>query len=160
MTQLSSEIARFLEGGRPAASPGVRAAAGASVGAVFWVFVPVLGAIWLFSGPELVARGTVVRVDWLTLLYPLGAVCTGALFGLFNIPSRGQVARSLLGVLAFVPWSAAIAVCFDDGIAQWSLRHSLLTGLMATFLGGPLAWVAGSEQPTPGRRAPSDPPAI
>ena len=128
----------------PRAPIRVRAAAGAAAGSVFAVFTPILAATWLFRGAEVtIARG-LVRVDLLTLLYPLGAVIAGALLCILLPYGRGRIGGALLGAISLLPWIAAIAWCMDRGYAQWQVSHTILTFLVATLLGAPLGWHLGA----------------
>jgi len=143
MPQLSDEIARFLDGDRPNASAWLRFGAGALLGACFAVFTPILLGLWAFGGPEITLRGgQLLRVDLLSLLYPLGAVFSGGLFCLLTPRAPNRPARALLGALAVSPWFAAVALCIDRGYAAWQGPHTVTTLLGAISIGAPLGWVS------------------
>ena len=140
---LGNEMARFLDGERPNASLGLRLLTGATFGTVFAVFTPIIAVFWLVKGAEFQAQnGMLIRVDLLTLLYPLGAVISGALFSGLVSYRRNRVAASLSGMIALAPWFLAIVVCFDRGYLDWTRFHTAIASFCAVMMGGWLGWFA------------------
>ena len=151
-------VHHLFTGDRPDAPVGARFVTGAMLGAMFTVFTPLLLFLWAVGGRETTTRhGTLIRVDLLAALYPIGAIVTAALmFGLASFV-RVRSLRALVGVVAFLPWAAAIIVCFDSGHVQWRALHTVTTLLMALAFGAPIGWRmpyrAARQRRQPSRRA-------
>lgn len=146
MPQVFEEIARFLDGERPNASPRLRFGAGALLGGCLALFTPILLGLWAIEGAEItVPPGRPVRVDLLSLVYPLGAIVSGGLFCLLTSYASTRLARAVLGAVAVLPWFAAIALCLDRGYAAWQSAHTVTTLLGALSLGAPLGWISHSR---------------
>ena len=153
MPRFLDEIARFLDGERPEARPALRFTAGALVGSCFALFTPILLGLWIFRGREvLLKRGGSVRVDLASLLYPLGAVISGALFVLLVSRARSRIVAALLGSLALLPWLVSIVVCINQGYAHWQMAHTVTTLLGAIGLGAPLGWLSHLQLAGPRRQ--------
>ena len=151
---LGNEIARFLDGSRPKASVRLRLLAGASVGAVFAAFTPILALIWAVKGPVFVDRnGVRLRVDVLTFAYPLGAVLSGALFSLLVSYCRSRLVGALAGAAALTPWFALVVAATDDGLAAWTRAHTVTVLVGAGVIGGWLGWFAVHMQRRTSRAA-------
>src|SRR5688572_6739760 len=153
MPQRRDRIARLLDGDRPDAPFASRLATGALVGAFFAVFVPVILILWAIGGRETVIKGTTVRLDLLTAIYPLGAVLSSALLYALAPLSPSRVLRALLGAIAFVPWFAGIAWCSDGGYATWRSKHTAVTIISALAIGAPLGWNTTPKRKQRGDRA-------
>jgi hypothetical protein len=96
----------------------------------FGIFTLLILGMWLFGGAEIhLQRGTTsLRADLLSFLYPLGAATTGALFGLLQpLGDRSRPAAMATGVVAIVPWMAAIGLTMDHGYADWTAVHTFIT---------------------------------
>jgi hypothetical protein len=108
---------------------------------VFGLFTPLLLVMWLLEGPVVASRGSVIRVDLLTITYPVGAALCGALFGLLEpIAERGRIAAMLCGVLAIFPWVGGLSVAIVPG-GQFSLKIALITtAITSTLLGSALGY--------------------
>ena len=114
-----------------------------AVGTIFVPFTILIFAMWIFGGSAQRVRGTLVRVDLLLLLYPLGAIVTGALLGLFEtFIGRSRWRAALAGAIAVLPWFAGIALTTDHGYRDWNDAHTFATVIM-TLIFGPLVgqWV-------------------
>jgi hypothetical protein len=141
MTPRLDELARYLDGDRPDAPVRVRLATGAAVGAVFCVFVPLLLLMWALGGREVSLRhGILLRVDLLAVLYPLGAIVSGALLFALTALTRTRLLGALLGAVAILPWVAGIVICFDRGYSTWQPLHTMTTASMALIMGGKVGW--------------------
>jgi hypothetical protein len=153
-------LASFLDGDWPDAPAMVRVRAGAAVGSVFMIFLPVIAFLWWREGTEYVSRdGRSMRLDLLSLLYPFGTVVTGSLFFLLAGVSQARLAKACLGALAFLPWMAALALCINDGYQNWRGVHTAITLLTAVAFGCPLGWNASSLT-TRSRESKSAEPAV
>jgi hypothetical protein len=142
-------LARWLDD-RPDAPLSSRFVSGALVGAFFCIFTPLLLALWVFGGREAMIRGINTRLDLLTIAYPLGALVSHSLLYGLTALVRTKPARAFLGVVAFIPWFAGMALCMDGGHADWRLKHTALTALGALSFGLPLGW--GMREPQWRRR--------
>ena len=138
-----SDLTSFLDGEAPHAPARTRIGAGAALGSVFLVFMPVLLLLWWSAGPEYVSKdGLRLRVDLLSLLYPIGAVVTGALFFLLAGLVRTRFGKALMGAVSFLPWIIGIALCINGGYNHWTSLHSALTLIGSVTFGATLGWHA------------------
>ena len=144
-------LAYFLDADRPDAPLSARFLDGALFGLVFFaVFTPLILLSWALEGREATIRGVETRLDLLSLLYPLGAIVSNSLlFGLTSFV-RSRLARALLGIGAFLPWFAAMALCIERGHTDWRVLHTWTTVLSAVVIGAPIGW--GMTQPKIRRR--------
>ena len=124
---------------RDRASALERAKAGAfGAGLIFAPFALPIPIGLILGGPEHVSRGSVIRVDLLLLVYPLGAILAGAVLGLFGpFVGRSRWRSALAGVVAVPPWFAGIASTLDHGYTAWNTGHTFVT-IMMTGIFGPL----------------------
>ena len=114
-----------------------------AVGTVFVPFTVLIFAMWIFGGPEQRVRGALVRVDLLLLLYPLGAILTGAILGVLEpFVGRSRWRAALTGAVAVLPWFAGIALTTDHGYRDWNGAHTFTIVIM-TLVFGPVVgqWV-------------------
>ena len=114
-----------------------RAAAGALLfGGAFGIFTAVLLLMLLVGGPEYTTRrGVVMRLDLLTVLYPLGAAVAGGVVGALLPLTRTRSGAAAAGVAALLPWTAAISLCVDRGYAHWTTMHTVVSAGTALVLG-------------------------
>ena len=128
---------------RDATTLGRAKASALAVGTVFVPFTILIFAMWIFGGPEQRVRGALVRVDLLLLLYPLGAIVTGAILGVLEpFVGRSRWRAALTGAVAVLPWLAGIALTTDHGYRDWNGAHTFTIVIM-TLVFGPVVgqWV-------------------
>jgi hypothetical protein len=143
---LGARISEFLDGNRPDAPIWLRLLTGAAFGAVFSVFVPIIALVWLIGGAEVQTRSALIRADLLTLLYPLGAIISGALFVALVGYCRSRVAASISGIVALAPWFVAIGLCFNRGYSTWTPDHTVTTTICTLLIGGGLGWFTAESR--------------
>jgi hypothetical protein len=110
MSLRHGKIARWLDG-RPDSSLSSVFVSGALVGAFFSIFTTLLLLLWAFGGREATIRDIETRLDLLTVVYPLGALVSDSLLYGLTALVRTRPARAFLGVVAFIPWFAGMALC-------------------------------------------------
>lgn len=98
-----------------------------------WVAILVL-----FSGGFVLRSrsGDGLHAGRIVLLYLVGGVVTGALFGALRPLLRWRIGAALLGVLATIPFSLGIQIS-RIGFASWTTNETLTLIIMALAFGGP-----------------------
>ena len=147
---------RLFRGISVEGSVGQRAWAGARLwGGVFAPYALILALMLVVVGPEYQSSrraATMVRLDLLLVLYPLGAVIAGAVIGTLA-PLTGHRAGAIFtGMLALAPWSVGLALCMNRGYVNWTAGHTIIVSVMAIALGSGVGFALADAPMVPGVR--------
>jgi hypothetical protein len=80
--------------------------------------------------------GAEYSAGFIILVYLLGGISTGALFGSMAYLLRGRFGAFCLGVVAAVPLGFGILIT-ENHFATWTTKEGITVVLFAFFMGGP-----------------------
>lgn len=85
---------------------------------MFMSFLPFFVLILIariVEGPVYHDRGDTTNLDLLAVVYPVGTIMFGAILGLGDPLLRRRITAIPLGIVAILPWVAAMGACLDRG---------------------------------------------